>query len=415
MDTAEFKKVGHKLGQFLRRFRTSFRTAPSRQHFRTYIQGQLSDLERKTITPMAQQAGVPPRSLQEFVEIHCWDAAQMRGQVQTIVRKEHADENAIGVIDETSYAKKGDKTAGVERQYCGETGKTDNCVVTVHLGYVTNTFHALVDSDLFLPEETWAQDRVRCLEAGIPDEVIYRPKWRIGLDLLARSWEQGIRFRYLVADEEYGRSHLFRNEVATYGIDYVVEVPCSLQGWTKRPATLAAGKRTSKKGRVPTRERLASWAPRSRQVDQLWKRGGPSWQAFHIKDTDKGPVVWEVRLTRFFPWEEGLPGPEQWVIIARNVLTGEVKYFLSCAPKETATEELLHVAFSRAHIERLFEDAKGQVGLNQFEVRKYQPVMRHLVLSMVSLLFLVRETDQQEKKRIIVEPASAPADCLGAA
>jgi SRSO17 transposase len=330
---------------------------------------------------MALAAGVSPRTLQEFLEIHRWDPDQVRARLQAVVMQEHADAHAIGAIDETSYAKKGTHTAGVQPQYCGATGKTDNCVVTVHLGYVSQDFHALIDSDLFLPEHTWGADRDRCRAAGIPDEVGYRPKWRIGLDLLARSWAQGVRLEWLVADEDYGQGQRFRHEVASYGIWYVVEVPCSLKGWTHRPATVQAR----------TRQRLASWAKPSRRVDQLWQRGGPSWEAFHVKDTDKGAVVWEVRRSRFYPWEEGLPGPEQWLLVARQVLTGEIKYFLSNAPQDTPVTQLIDVAFSRSHIERLFEDAKGQVGLDHFEVRKYQPLMRHLVLSMVSLLFLVRQ------------------------
>lgn len=415
MDSTELKKLGHRLGHFLRRFHGGIKTSPSRAHLRTYIQGQLSDLERKSIAPIALQVGVAPRSLQEFMEIHRWEHDEVRARLQGIVMQEHSDPHAIGVIDETSYAKQGDKTAGVQRQYCGAMGKKDNCVVTVHLGYVTQDFHALVDSDLYLPEETWANNRQRCREAGIPQDVVYRPKWQISLDLLSRSWAQGVRFSWLVADEDYGECHTFRNDVATYGISYVVEVPCALQGWTKRPPTFPAGKRVHPKGPIPTKERLACWAVPSRRVDRLWKRGGPSWEAFHIKDTDKGPVVWEARLTRFFPWEEGLPGPQQWLIVARHVLTGEIKYFLSNAPEDVSREELMHVAFSRAHIERLFEDAKGQVGLDHFEVRKYQPLMRHLILSMVSLLFLVRETARMGKKRAIVQCASTPANCCAAA
>ena len=409
MDTTVLKKLKHKLSHFLRRFYRGIKTAPSQRHFRTYVQGQLSDLERKNVASIALHSGVAPRSLQEFLEIHRWDHDGMRTRVQEVVWQEHADAHAIGMIDETSDAKKGDKTAGVARQYCGATGKIDNCVVTVHLGYVTQDFHTLVDSDLFLPEQTWAQDGERRREAGIPQEVVYRPKWRIGLDLLSRSWAQGIRFRYLVADEEYGKSHLFRNEVATYGISYVVEVPCTMQGWTKRPAVLLPSQASSPKGRPRTKARLAPWAPPSRRVDRLWKRGGPSWEAFHIKNTEKGPVVWEVRMSRFFPWEKGLPGPQQWLIIARHVLTGEVNYFLSNAPQETPREELLHVAFSRAYLERLFEDAKGQVGWDQSEVRKYQPLMRHLLLSMVSLLFLMRETDRPGEKKLTVERAPPPS------
>jgi len=411
MDTVDLTKLKWKLSHFLRRFYGSIKTVPSRRHFRTYIQGQLSDLERKSIEPMALAAGVPPRSLQEFVEIHRWEHAQMRNRLQEVVRSDHADAHAMGLIDETSFTKKGNHTVGVQPQYCGATGKTDNCVVSVHLGYATEDFHCLLDSDLFLPEETWSQDRERGRQAGIPDAVVYRPKWRIGLDLLRHAWQQGVRFAYLLADEEYGRSHTFRQEVATYeGLLYMVEVPCSLSGWTKRPSVLAPTESPSSRGRRRTRPRLGGWAAPTRRVDRLWKRGGPSWETFHVKETQKGPVVWEVRTTRFYPWEEGLPGEEQWLLIAHNVLTDEVKYFLSNAPQETAVIALVHVAFARWHIERVFEDAKGQVGLDHFEVRHYQPVMRHLILSMVSLLFLMRETHQAAKKKAIVECAPPAPD-----
>jgi hypothetical protein len=145
--------------------------------------------------------------------------------------------------------------------------------------------------------------------------------------------------------------------------------------------------------------RLSKSAPKARRVDGLWKRGGPSWERFHIKNTGNGAVVWEVRVVRFFPCEKGLPGKACWLMVARNVLDGEIKYFLSNAPEDTRPEVLLHVAFSRWHIERIFEDGKGEVGLDHFEVRKYVPLMRHLILSMVSLLFLIEETQWLQKKR----------------
>jgi SRSO17 transposase len=159
MDSNELKNLRPRLGQFLRHFNGGIKTSASREHFRRYVRGQLSDLERKSIAPIALQAGVAPLSLQEFVEIHRWQPDEVRARLQGIVMQEHADPNAMGIIDETSYAKKGDKTAGVQRQYCGAMGKKENCVVTVHLGYVTDEFHALVDSDLYLPEQTWAANR----------------------------------------------------------------------------------------------------------------------------------------------------------------------------------------------------------------------------------------------------------------
>jgi SRSO17 transposase len=373
---------------------------------RTYVGGQVGHLERKNAAAIALEAGVPPRSLQEFLAIHGWDDGRVRDRVHELVVAGHGAPNAIAVIDETSFPKKGDKTAGVQRQYCGATGTVDNCVVSVHLGYVAGDFHALLDGDLYLPQG-WLADRERCREAGIPEAVAYRPKWRIALDLLRHAVGNGVPFRYLTADEEYGRCETFRAEVDALGLVYVVEVPCALSGWTKRPRVLAPGKQAGGAGRPSTRPRLAPTARRPRRVDRLWKRGGPSWQAFHVKNTQKGPVVWEARVTRFFPHtDDGLPGDEGWLVVARHVLTGERKYFLSNAPKHTPAEVLLRVAFDRDPVEKLFEESKGEVGLDHFEARGYRAVRRHLVLSMVSLLFLAEQTEQLRGEKSVVEPAA---------
>ncbi len=407
MDVRELKGLRRRLDVFVSRFDDCIKTAPSRRHMRTYVGGQIGDLERKNAAAIALDAGVPPRSLQEFLALHRWKEAAVRDRVQELVVAGHADPNAIAVIDETSFPKKGDKTAGVQRQYCGATGKVDNCVVSVHLAYVARGFHALLDADLYV-SEGWLADPERCRAAGIPDEVGYRPKWRIALDLLRHALGNGVPLRYLTADEAYGRCGRFRSEADELGLVYVVEAPCSLSGWTKRPRVLAAGKRTPDAGRRPPQPRLAPTARRPRRLDGLWTRGGPSWTAFHVKNTQKGPVVWEARLTRFFPrTHDGLPGDEVWLIVARHVLTGEVKYFLSNGPKDTPAAVLLRVAFDRDPIEKLFEESKGAVGLDHFEARGYRAVQRHLVLSMVSLLFLAEQTERLRGGKSVVESAAS--------
>jgi hypothetical protein len=175
-----------------------------------------------------------------------------------------------------------------------------------------------------------------------------------------------------------------------------VEVDCSQLGWTRCPRVVDPGA-SEGQGRPPPKPRLGKGAAQARRVDALWKRGGPSWQAYHVKNTDKGSVVWEVRAVRFFPCESGLPGTECRLLVARNVPDGEVKYFLSNASADTPVAVLLPVAFSRWHIERVFEDGKGEVGLDHFEVRRYRSLMRHPVLSMVSFPFLVQETQRLQK------------------
>jgi SRSO17 transposase len=401
----ELKEIRSNLDVFLLEFDDCIKTVNSRNHFRTYTGGQLSDLERKSVEPIALEAGVPPRSLQEFLSIHRWDDGRVRRRVQDMVMRDHANENAVGVIDETSFPKKGDKTAGVQRQYCGATGKTDNCVVTVNLGYNSGDFHALVDTDLYLPEGAWDGDRDRCRDAGIPDDVVYRPKWRIALDLLKRSMDNGMRFKWLTADEFYGCSGPFRRGLEALGLSYVVEVPRSTCGWLRKPPTLGPAD-SQATGRPRTRVIVSPAARAPRRVDELWLRGGPSWEAFHIKDTEKGPLVWEARIGDIYMSQGAGTVPKKLrLIVARNVLDGEIKYFLCAAPRDTPPEVILHVAFSRWRIERIFEDAKGQIGMDHFEVRHYRPLMRHMILSMVSLLFLMRETKRLRGKKYLVERA----------
>ena len=412
MDIQDLRKVRRRLGKYLERFEGCIKMRATRRHLRTYVRGQLSDLERKSVEPIALDRGVAPRTLQEFLSIHRWDHERMRDRLREIVVRDHGAENAVAVVDETSFPKKGDKTAGVQRQYCGARGKTENCVVTVHLGYATSDFHTILDGDLYLPKETWFEDRERCREAGIPAEVVYRPKWQIALDLLNRALDGGAPLRYLAADEAYGMSSDFRQGVARRGLVYVVEIPRSVHGWTRRPRL--ARETPGRRGRPRNAPRLATGEKPSRPVADLRRRGGPKWRAYHIKDTEKGPVVWEARAWRFSMARRGAPtGEEGWLIVARNTTDGEIKYFFSNADASTPVELMLSVAFSRWRIERSFQDAKGQVGLDHFEVRNYLSLIRHLILSNVSLLFLMRETQRlRGEKRPRVEPPAGPP-CRG--
>jgi len=403
MDLAQAKSLRTGLDRFLRTFDDCIATCRGRRHLRTYVSGQMSGLGRKSVEPIALQAGVPPRTLQEFLTFHSWDEGAVRDRVQERVSRLHGDPEAIGVIDETSLPKKGDKTPGVQRQHCGATGKTDNCVVTVHLGYVAGDFHALLDGDLYLPE-SWHRDRDRCREAGIPDDVVYRPKWRIALDELEAAAQRGVFFKWLCADEGYGRCHDFRLGVADLGIAYVVEVPTTHTGWKARQA----------------------WGG-SRPVERFAK-GGRGWELWRVKDTEKGPEVFKVRALRFRPAEEGIVGDEQWLLVTRHVLTGEVKYFLSNAPEDAPLGVLLHVAFSRWHIERIFREAKNEAGLDHYEGRRYVGLRRHLVITALSVLFLAEQkqrlaeddekrggTSHSSRSSASSRPNSIPASLLASA
>lgn len=394
MDVPELRRLKPRLSGFLKRFDDCFQRKDTRAHLPTYIRGQLSDLPDKSVEPIAVKAGVAPRTLQEFLSQLRWDEDRMRDRLHSIVRTEHAGPRAIGILDETSYVKKGDKTPGVKRQWCGTVGKKENCIVTVHLGYARDDFHCLLDGELYLPED-WSQDRGRCREAGIPDAMTYRPKWRIGLELLDRAVAAGLPFDWMTFDEGYGSKPDFLRGLTARQQRFVGEVPKNFVGWLTPPRVITRAFHKNRRGRGRKVPRLAAGSPPAQRVDELWERRelrDRPWQRWRIKDGDKGPMIWEVKHTRFVPKDEdGLPGEATHLIVARNVLDPtEVKFFVSNAPPETPLATLLLVAFSRWRVERCFEDQKGEVGLDHYEGRRYQGLKRHLILSAVSYLFLSR-------------------------
>ena len=366
MDLETLRGIRTELDEYLGRFRDCFRRRESREYLGVYVRGQLGPLQRKSVEPIALDAGVHPRNLQQFLGYYSWDERRMAQKLRHIVRNEHGCAEGIGVIDETGIAKKGNKTVGIQRQYCGSTGKVDNCVQSVHLDYVSPDFHTMVDSDLYLPQ-SWFDDPARCDEAGVPEDLVFKTKPQIALELIARTLSDGVPIKWITADEGYGQVPEFMNGVAAQGLIYVVETPRHVLGWT--PNGLRVGREFDR-------------------VEDLWWRGGPTWTTYAVKDTTKGDLVWRARSTVFIPsWD---PTKRLRLIVAEDMLTNEVKYFLSNAPLETPVSSLLTVAFSRWNVERSFEDAKQEVGLDHFEVRGYRSVQRHHVVSMASLLFLQR-------------------------
>jgi SRSO17 transposase len=392
-----------KLAKFLDEFHDCFDRKDTRAHLGVYVRGQLSDLPEKSVEPIALEADVAPRTLQEFLSQHRWKEDRLRDRLQDLVVTEHLGPHTIGIIDETSDPKKGDKTPGVQKQWCGRLGKTENCIVTVHLSLACDDFHCLLDGELYLPE-TWAADRDRCKEAGIPDTMIYRPKWQIALELYDRAIGNGLHFDWLTFDEGYGSKPEFLRELATRKQRYVAEVPRSFRGWLERPRVITRPFHRNGRGRGRKVPRLASGSRPARRVDELLDdkrlRDQP-WKQFRVKDGEKGPMVWEckhVMLT--VKGADGLPGETLHLVVARNVLEpDELKFFVSNASLETGVGTLLLVAFSRWRVERCFEDDKSEIGLDQYEGRRYLGLKRHLLVSAVSYLFLARVRQEWTKKK----------------
>ena len=394
MDAKQIKQLKPMLNKYLRQFDDCFGRIEPVKRLKAYVTGQLSDLQRKSIEPMADAAGLPPRNLQQFLSLHKWDETRMRDKLEQIIANEHQHPCSIGVFDETGHPKKGDKTPGVQRQWCGNTGKKDNCVVTVHLNYIAGDFHCFLDGELFLPE-SWSDDPLRCETAGIPEQMTHRPKWQIALALWEHAVANGIRFEWVGADEGYGRVPEFLFHLDDRGQRYVVEVPVIFTGWLVKPELLRKEHHRNRMGRKRHSPRLKAKSPSASSVKQLLLHSAVlrkiPWEKFHIKDTTKGPMVWEAKAVRFYLKRDGLPTRAHWLFVARNVESPkEVKYFVSNAPDGTPLEVLLHVGFSRWHVERCFEDEKSELGLSHFEVRNYKSLRRHLIITAVSHLFLAK-------------------------
>jgi len=384
MSPKQLRAVGSAFTVFLRMFEVCIGSQPTVEHLHSYCRGLLSDLPRKSIEPIALACDTAVRTLQMFLSDHVWDHLRMRDLLQQwLVRlaalKADDDLGTIGVIDETSSAKKGTKTPGVARQYCGSLGKIDNCIVTVHLAVVRGVFKTLIDAALFLPQ-AWSDDRKRCREAHIPDDVVYQPKWRLALEQVARALANGFTFKWLTFDEYYGSKPEFLEELDAKGQHYIGEIPKSFRCLTKRP-----------RGKKPKNGWRGKRADNLVRFSSAWNR--LDWQGVTLSRLTLDSQEWEVRAGQVHMTRNGaISDRTYWLIVARNLATGEVKYFLSNAPVDTPVEKLIRVAFCRWHVEHAFRVAKTEIGFSHFEGRSYRSLMRHMILCLLVMGFVADHT-----------------------
>lgn len=384
--------LGSAFAAYLRIFEVCVAYNPTAEHLHSYCRGLLSDLARKSVEPIALACGTAVRTLQEFLRDHVWDQFRMRDLLQQrllgLPALNAADDlGTIGVIDETSVAKKGTKTPGVRRQYCGASGKIENCIVTVHLGIVRGLFKTLIDAALFLPK-VWSEDRERCREAKIPDDVMYRPKWRIALEQVAHAIANGLTFDWLTFDEYYGGKPTFLEELDTHGgTGYIGEIPRNFRCLTQRPR----GKKPKKGWKGKRADNLARYS-------SAWYQ--QNWQGVSLSRLTLDKQEWEVRAGQVYLLRRGeLSDRTYWLIVARNLATGEVKYFISNASADTPLEKLLRVAFTRWNVEHTFRVAKSEIGFGHFEGRSYVALVRHMILCLLVMGFVAEHTDRLRGKK----------------
>jgi SRSO17 transposase len=365
-------------GAFLERFRGSFRRKDTFRHLLTYCRGLMS-MGRKSVEPIALAGGTAVRTLQQFLATAKWDHWGIRDRIQREVAARSvgdAELGAIGVIDETSDDKKGDKTPGVERQWLGRLGKTDNGIVTVHLAYVCGRFKTLIDADLFLPK-VWGQDRPRCKAAGIPDSVRHRPKTEMALEQVRRARANGVQFDWLTYDEGYGKAPWFLLALDDLGQRYVGEVPK-----TFHCATARQGAETCEA------QNLLRHSPQFRRQ---------SWKVVRLQRQTLAPQTWRIKAAQvyFKQADDTLTERSYWLIVGWQPETGEHKFWISNAPPETVLLTIVKVAFTHWNVEHSFRVAKSEIGFSHYEGRCYNGLLRHLMLCTLVMFFVAEQTAAQ--------------------
>jgi SRSO17 transposase len=367
------------LSAFAARYLPLFHRSEQRQHALTILQGKLSGLQRKTTEPIATQAGLRRRNLQQFVGEGGWDDDAVRAELRRHVAEEIGDPDGVFVLDGSAFPKKGDASCGVARQWCGRLGKVDNCQQGYFLAYASRHGGALLDARLYLPKD-WADDVTRRLRTHVPPEVEFREGWRIALELLDQA-RDALPGRWVVGDDEFGRASALRGQLRLRRLRYVLDVPCNTL--VRDPSARRPPRREGGRALMPLFERVDQWVER---------QAAGRWRTVKVRDGSKGPVSVKVLLaTVQTKDEDGRAGArERLVVLKSGGATAQTWYALSNA-REARRGELAVVHGRRHGIEERLEEGKGEVGLSHYEVRSWVGWAHHMTLSLLALWFLQTE------------------------
>jgi len=338
-----------------------FAQAASRRRARAYLLGLLSRSERKNGWTIAEFAGeATPDGMQRLLNFYSWSAGDVRDDLRDYVMAAIGDPAGVLIADETGFLKKGTRSAGVQRQYSGTAGRVENCQLGVFLAYaVPGGGRALIDRELYLPR-SWTDDRDRCREAGIGDDVGFATKPELARQMIERAISAGVPFSWVAADEVYGQHAPLRDWLGEHHVSYVLAVPKDF------PVPAAARTRRA--------DELAALVPAA------------GWQQVSCGDGSKGP--------RFYDWALIATGSPVHHLLVRRSLTPNAKgerelaFFTCRGPAGTTLAELVRVAGTRWAVEECFQAAKNETGLDHYQVRRYDAWYRHATLSMLALAFL---------------------------
>lgn len=386
-NSKQLKPCLENLERFVRRYEPLFYRVEQGRHAQTILKGLLSDLDRKTVEPIAVDHGQPRRGLQRFVGAGLWEDEEVLAEMQRHMVEEFGDPNGVIIIDPSTFPKRGTESVGVERQWCGRLGKTDNCQSGVFLGYASVQGGCLIDRRLYLPK-SWSRRPKRRQNAHVPKEVRYRSRVRIADELLKKD---AARFphAWIVGDDEFGQPTWFRYRLGDRGERYLLEVP---ENTLIRDLEAPPPEPTGRRGQPRRRPfvRASKWA--KQQPASRWNR-------FHVRDGEKGPLQVEAIRYRVQARKEGKPGREETILVTRTPWPDrEYRYWMAPARLQLPLSEMVWAASMRHRVEEFIEWGKGESGLADYEVRSWVGWHHHMTLSLLAQLFLALEHKRLGKK-----------------
>jgi SRSO17 transposase len=380
------------LMKYMQLFEPAFQRVEQIRRSRAYLHGLLGNAVRKNVEQMALGLGEKVRSLQYFAGQSSWEAEPVIDIHQRNMGETLGEEDGVALIDESSAVKQGDDSVGVAAQYCGSVGKVANGQVGVYMGYASRKGYSLVEGQLFMPDEWFEEYHTERRKAcGVPEDLEYKTKPEIGLELLQKAKKRGtLPFSWVAADELYGDSPAFRDGVANLGKWYFTEVKSTTPIWRTQPKVHVP--KWKGRGRRPTRLRLRYSNQHPVQVKKLVKNiPNHDWVQAIIKEGSKGPITCQFAFLRVTESRGNLPAGEVWLIIRRNLDDPSViKYYFSNAPANTPLSEFVRISGMRWPIETIFEEAKGEVGMDHYEMRSWLGWHHHMLLVSLAHHFLVR-------------------------
>jgi SRSO17 transposase len=391
--------------QFCARFADVFGRKEPRAQAIKYLRGLMASVPRKNSWQVAEVIGDRiPDAMQRLLYRSQWSADAARDRLLQYTIEVFGEEDGIGVVDETGFIKKGRHSVGVKRQYSGTAGKVENCQIGAFLSYATAKGHVLLDRRLYLPGE-WATDLQRREQAKVPAEVVFQTKPEQAMAMLEHAWQAGVPMCWVTGDEVYGDSTDLRDLIARHERWYVLTVRTPTPVWIERPQVVEP--EPQERGRLRTKVRLAEGAPSATTVKEVVARLSESrWQRLIVAEGEKGLITYDWACQRIVESRDGLPGPDAWLMARRSLSDpSDIAYYLSNAPADTPLLKLAQVASTRYTVEQCIEEAKGEVGLDEYEVRYWHSWHRHITLSMMAHTWLASVRYQATEKKGGLSPS----------